>query len=150
MALKIPPLLLVLLFVGAAWLSSRAGFGWAWADAVRWGWLLGFGIAGFAVAFAGVQAFRRGQTTVNPTRPEKASCLIDGGIYQYTRNPMYLGFALALTGWGGYLADPLALAWVPLFIWYLTAFQIKPEERALTALFGDEYLSYCRTVRRWL
>ena len=44
----------------------------------------------------------------------------------------------------------LALLLVPVFIWYLTEFQIKPEERALTALFGDDYRAYCQKVRRWL
>lgn len=150
MALKVPPLLLVVLFAFAAWLLSYSGLGWNWEVPVQIGWLIGWSLVGFAFAFAGVWSFRRGNTTVDPTRPENASKLINSGIYQVTRNPMYVGFACALIGWGGYLSDPLALSLVPLFIWYLTRFQIKPEEQALTELFGQEYKDYCAQVRRWL
>ena len=89
-------------------------------------------------------------TTVDPTVPEKASTLINQGVYRLTRNPMYVGFACFLIGWAGYLADPLAFLLVPVFIWYLTQFQIKPEEQALSQLFGEEYQHYCQQVRRWL
>ncbi|MCL1038671.1 isoprenylcysteine carboxylmethyltransferase family protein [Shewanella corallii] len=150
MALKIPPLLLVLLFALAGWLLTWFGLGWHWDMPLRLGWLIGWGLGGLLFAFAGVLSFRRGNTTVDPTRPDKASKLINGGIYQRTRNPMYVGFASALVGWGGYLTDPLALLLVPVFIWYLTEFQIKPEEQALTELFGEEYQDYCHQVRRWL
>ena len=150
MALKIPPLLLVVLFVLAGWMLTWVGLGWHWDRLLRIGWLAVWGLGGFLFAFAGVMSFRHGNTTVDPTRPDKASKLISGGIYQRTRNPMYVGFVCALIGWGGYLSDPLALLLVPVFIWYLTEFQIKPEERALTALFGEEYLDYCHQVRRWL
>ncbi|WP_256261090.1 isoprenylcysteine carboxylmethyltransferase family protein [Shewanella sp. NIFS-20-20] len=63
---------------------------------------------------------------------------------------MYVGFVCALIGWGGYLADPLALLLVPVFVWYLTEWQIKAEEHALKQLFGEEYQAYCQQVRRWL
>jgi protein-S-isoprenylcysteine O-methyltransferase Ste14 len=106
--------------------------------------------AGVAVALVGVVAFRRSRTTVNPLRPETASSLVDTGIYRHTRNPMYLGMALALLGWGVYLSNPAALIGLFVFVAYMNRFQIGPEERALTALFGEAYAAYQARVRRWI
>jgi protein-S-isoprenylcysteine O-methyltransferase Ste14 len=106
--------------------------------------------AGAVIAMAGVAAFRKWQTTVNPLAPDRSSTLVATGIYRYSRNPMYLGFLLALAGWGVYLAN-WATAPLPfVFIACLTRFQIEPEERALSAKFGPQFEAYCRAVRRWL
>jgi len=72
------------------------------------------------------------------------------GIYRVTRNPMYLGMLLVLVGWAVFLANGLAVIAIALFPAYITRFQIKPEERALTALFGEQYASYSSRVRRWI
>ncbi len=88
---------------------------------------------------------------MNPTKPDQASVLITAGIYGISRNPMYLGFLALLIGWSLYLANAVALILVPIgFVAYMNRFQIAAEERALKALFGDEYVSYARRVRRWL
>jgi len=44
----------------------------------------------------------------------------------------------------------LALLAVPLFVLYINRFQINPEERVLSSLFGAEYAAYKEKVRRWL
>ncbi|MBI1891755.1 MAG: isoprenylcysteine carboxylmethyltransferase family protein [Burkholderiales bacterium] len=75
---------------------------------------------------------------------------VSGGVYRFTRNPMYLGLSLMLLGWSAYLANPLAVLFVPIFILYMNRFQIQPEERAMHALFGEEYACYTRQVRRWI
>lgn len=106
--------------------------------------------AGGAVAVPAVLRFRRHDTTVHPNRPEKTSTIVTTGIYRYTRNPMYLGLACLLTAWALWLGNIAALAGVPLFIAYMTRFQIKPEEGALRELFGDSYVEYTTTVRRWI
>ncbi|MGE8411437.1 MAG: methyltransferase family protein [Pseudomonas sp.] len=106
--------------------------------------------AGVSVALAGVVAFRRARTTINPLKPGSASALVTSGIYRVTRNPMYVGFALCLLAWGLYLASPLALLGVPGLVLYLNRWQIIPEERALELLFGDDFRGYRQRVRRWL
>jgi protein-S-isoprenylcysteine O-methyltransferase Ste14 len=112
--------------------------------------------AGFFILAAlgiGVEAlvrFRRAKTTVNPLKPEQASALVVGGIYRWTRNPMYLGMLLLLVGWAFILSSWAALAILPLFVIYLNRFQIGPEERALRARFGAEFDHYRERVRRWL
>ncbi len=63
---------------------------------------------------------------------------------------MYVGFALSLLAWACYLVSPLALLGVLGFVLYMNRFQIGPEERALTILFGSEFQVYQAQVRRWL
>jgi len=106
--------------------------------------------AGAGISLAGVVQFLRARTTVNPLQPSAASALVTGGVYRWTRNPMYLGMAAVLLGWAIYLSNLAALAMLPLFIFYMNRFQIGAEERALEAGFGDEFVRYRRRVRRWL
>jgi protein-S-isoprenylcysteine O-methyltransferase Ste14 len=63
---------------------------------------------------------------------------------------MYLGLCFLLVAWAIFLACPWALLGVLAFVLYMTRFQIGPEERVLSALFGEEYVAYKSTVRRWL
>ena len=109
-----------------------------------------FTLAGVLVAAAGVIEFRRAQTTVNPMAPEAASALVTRGVYRFSRNPMYLGFALALLGWAVFLSNAAALVGIVAYVWYLTRFQIVPEERMLEGKFGPAFETYRRSVRRWL
>lgn len=102
------------------------------------------------VGLAGVRAFARYETTVNPLRPERASRLVATGIYRYSRNPMYLSLLLALAAWATWLGSIAAACVVPLFAWAMNRWQIRPEERALAALFGEEFEAYRRRVPRWL
>lgn len=106
--------------------------------------------AGLLFVLAGGISFRRARTTVNPLKPEAASALVTSGIYRYTRNPMYVGFALWLLAWGLYLASPLVLLGVLGFVLYMNRLQIAPEERALGRLFGADFAAYRQRVRRWL
>ncbi|MDF3865344.1 isoprenylcysteine carboxylmethyltransferase family protein [Pseudomonas denitrificans (nom. rej.)] len=107
-------------------------------------------LAGVAVCLAGVASFRRARTTVNPLKPESASSLVVAGIYRHTRNPMYLGFTIALLGWCVFLGSALAVLGVAVFVLYIGRFQIRPEERALRELFGAEFEAFCGRVRRWV
>jgi len=107
-------------------------------------------VIGGLISLAGAIEFRRARTTTNPLKPLAASALVAGGIYRLTRNPMYLGFAVALLGWGVFLSNPASLAVLVPFVGYLNRFQIVPEEKALEFLFGGEFAAYRSKVRRWL
>jgi len=107
----------------------------------------GFGVI---VAILGVWAFRQAKTTVNPVTPEKASSVVTGGIYSYTRNPMYVGLTAVLVGWAIWLSVPLAIVGPAAFMLYMTRFQIIPEERVMSSKFGRDYDDYRKRVRRWL
>lgn len=147
---KIPPLLLMLAFAGAMY--GVATLGLAHFDSGNYGVTVAALLFCIGLVFCALAiiAFRRVDTTVNPTSPSSSSALVTSGIFRISRNPMYVAFLLFLLAWGLYLADALAIALALLFQRYLTAFQIKPEERALRRLFGDEYDAYLSRVRRWL
>jgi protein-S-isoprenylcysteine O-methyltransferase Ste14 len=104
---------------------------------------------GVAFDLAGLVAFHRARTTVNPLRPDRATSLVTGGVYRVTRNPMYVGMALLLAAWAVWLASPWALLVVAGFVLYITRFQIEPEERVLRQRF-PEFEAYAARVRRWL
>lgn len=95
-------------------------------------------------------AFLRSSTTVTSVKPQKASTLVVGGLYRVSHNPMYLGMLILLIGWALWLGNPASLLLLPMFVIYLTVFQIKPEEAALSEKFGVDHDAYRRRVRRWL
>lgn len=114
---------------------------------------LAAGIAGTVTAAVGITAlaqFSRHETTFDPETPELASALVTDGIYGYTRNPMYLALTGALVTHAVWLGSLRAIPPVAALAVVLTAFQIRPEERALEQIFGDEYRDYMNQVPRWL
>ena len=79
---------------------------------------------GQGISIAGMVAFRRAKTTVNPIKASLASSLVIRGVYRYTRNPMYVGLLLTLLAWAVFLANPPAALWVVVYVLYITRFQI--------------------------
>ena len=94
--------------------------------------------------------FRKAKTTVNPLQPQSATSLVVSGVFSLSRNPMYVGVAFILLAWSMYLGSSWALLGVVGFVIFINQFQIVPEERAMLALFGEEFVSYSKKVRRWL
>ena len=108
-------------------------------------------IVGFCIIALGMLEFHKAKTSVNPLKLDKSSTVVNSGIYRFTRNPMYLGLVILLIAFCVKLGDVFGLIFiVPLFIWYMTMLQIKPEEEAMSKLFGAEYEIYKGKVRRWL
>lgn len=92
--------------------------------------------------------FRR--TGQDPAPWESSPELIAEGIYRFTRNPMYLGMGLLQAGLGVALLDGWAVALVPLSWLVIYLIAIRHEEAYLERKFGESYLTYKRSVRRWL
>ena len=148
--LRIPPLVLVAAAGLGMWLlrDTMPDLRFAFAGQTFAAAALAF--IGLLFSLAGVLAFRRAHTTTNPMTPVATSSLVTSGLYQRSRNPMYVGFVLLLLAWAVFLGNPLTVLVIGVFIWYLTRFQIIPEERALRSMFGAEYERYCQDVRRWI
>lgn len=107
-------------------------------------------IMGIAIILAAILTFRRLQTTVNPLQPTKATSLAISGIFRLSRNPMYLGMLLILMAVSLASGAVAGLLLLPVFIAYITFFQILPEEQAMRELFSDQYADYCKKIRRWI
>jgi protein-S-isoprenylcysteine O-methyltransferase Ste14 len=148
--LRIPPVVVVVITGLLMWIVSskvsRLDFALPFKSVVS----AALAVAGMAISLWGVMEFRRAGTTVNPMKPRSSSSLVKCGIYRRTRNPMYVGFFLILTGWAVWLANAAAFALLPVFVLYMSQFQIRAEERALDLIFGAEFRSYCSKVRRWI
>ncbi len=148
--LKVPPVALVLITAALMWLAAQLVPGFDFTFPPRIFIAAGFVLIGIVVSALGVVHFRRLGTTVNPIAPQSASSLAVSGIYGRTRNPMYLGFLFVLLGWAVFLSNAFSFLFLPAFVAYMNRFQIRPEERALSQLFGEQFSDYTSKVRRWL
>ncbi|PMH42622.1 hypothetical protein BCU68_13560 [Vibrio sp. 10N.286.49.B3] len=108
------------------------------------------GVIGVGVMFSGFFECRKARTTVHPQLKHETTTLVQSGIYQYSRNPMYLGMLCVLIAFGVYIQSIASFLICPVFISYINRYQIKPEEKHLAHLFDDEYVAYKNKVRRWL
>ncbi len=144
-----PPLLVVLTGVAMAVIAR-------FTPAIEIGSNVRFAIGGIAIALGllvvvlGARTFWRHETTIDPVDLERASALVTGGVFRYSRNPMYLGFTAALVGWAVCLAAPWALVGLAGFVLFTHRFQIIPEERVMRAKFDQAYDDYRAQVRRWV
>ena len=105
-----------------------------------------------AVAFGlfiwSVPLFKSHGTPVKPHAPTTA--IIKTGPYRFSRNPIYLSMALLHFGialWNGTWWMLVTLA---VTLWFTTKFVIEREEAYLERRFGEEYVSYKASVRRWI
>ena len=103
---------------------------------------------GAALPASAVGLFRRRGTSVVPVRP--ATALVTSGPYRFTRNPMYVGFALVHAGLALRRRSTWALLMLAPVLAAVHSLVVAREERYLEATFGDEYRRYKREVRRWL
>jgi protein-S-isoprenylcysteine O-methyltransferase Ste14 len=92
--------------------------------------------------------FLRAKTQVEPWHP--TSAIIQGGIYRYSRNPIYLAFCITAIGAAFIMDSWWGLIVVAPLVYLLQLLVIHKEEIYLEAKFGDSYLDYKRRVRRWL
>ena len=143
-----------IIYGGAAVVAGIVSWLSAWPFEPTAGWFF-IRIAGVCLIFAGIAllmaaaaGFNRAKTPMPPTAPTKA--LVFGGIYRFTRNPMYLGMTSILAGLGLALDQLWFLIAVPLALFAVTKLAIEREEAYLARRFGAPYLEYKTKVRRWL
>lgn len=97
--LKVPPVVVVVVTAALMWLVSRTVPAFDFVFLARDVLAVTLAVAGAIIVLSGAASFRRARTTFNPMKPESTSSLVLSGIYKVSRNPMYLGFLLALFGW---------------------------------------------------
>jgi protein-S-isoprenylcysteine O-methyltransferase Ste14 len=105
-------------------------------------------IVGFLIMMTAWNSFRRLGTTINTF--DQPGSLVVGGLYRYSRNPMYLGFALILAGAAWLFGSLSSLLPVLLFVAISDRWYIAFEEQQMHSRFGAAYAAYQGRVRRWL
>jgi len=146
----IPPPIVLLLFGIAMWFVAHSEFAYPVAIPYALAVAIVIAAAGITVGAIAIRQFSAAKTTVNPLHPEKATSLVDSGIFAKTRNPMYVGLFLDLSAWAIWLQSMSNLLLLLAFVLYITYLQIKPEEAAMRKVFGQTYADYCERVRRWI
>ena len=109
---------------------------------------IAFMVLGFAIILLAARSFRKNKTTIIPDG--QPSALMEGGLFAYSRNPIYLAMAVLLIGSGLAIGHIWALIVVPIFILLVQHIWIVKEEENLEAEFGQIYRNYKMRVRRWL
>ncbi len=107
-------------------------------------------LLGLITTILAIRLFRKHKTTVNPLRPEETTTLVTTGIFSKTRNPMYLGLFFVVSSTILFFGSWFGVVTLIFFVWYLSKFQIIPEEEAMEKLFGDKYNEYRQNIRRWI
>ena len=136
------------------WLAAFAVLAWASGQIlplpVPYGAVIGWGLilAGALMMATAAAQMVLGRTTFIPRRDPDA--MVTEGVFALTRNPIYLGDALVLTGVCLVSDAPAALVLVPVFMWIITQRFILDEEARLRRRFGTEFERYAARVRRWL
>ena len=161
-----PPPLIYIGFVLLGWAILQLAATPAVASAIgpdAAGWLgLGFGletptrrmvalpliIGGLLLDGAAAGYFRRIGTAVEPWKP--STVLATDGLYRFSRNPIYLGFAITYAGLAVAMDSVLVLLLLIPCLWVVDRLVIRREERYLAAKFGADYDAYRVRVRRWL
>jgi protein-S-isoprenylcysteine O-methyltransferase Ste14 len=105
-------------------------------------------ILGTTLVVMARREFRRHDQPIDPGHPTRK--IVTAGVFSISRNPLYLGGISVLLG----LALVFNLPWV-IFLLLLALVAchyilIAPEERYLTAKFGEEYRAYAEKVHRWI
>ena len=108
-----------------------------------------FLISGLIIILISFQIFKKEKTTINPIKIEKASSLVTSGIFKYSRNPMYFGMVLILISTATKFNFYGGILMIVIFVFYITYFQILPEEKAMLKLFGKDFINYKNKTRRW-
>jgi protein-S-isoprenylcysteine O-methyltransferase Ste14 len=113
-------------------------------------WILGALIlaAGIALNISGFITQKRAGTDPIPFNP--STRIVAHGLYRFSRNPMYIGFASCTLGLAIVVDSAWILLAVPIGLVLIDRIVITREERYLERKFGEEYLNYKRRVRRWI
>jgi protein-S-isoprenylcysteine O-methyltransferase Ste14 len=108
----------------------------------------GLSFIGGSTALRAQFRMKQSGTNVSPLQP--TSSIVVDGVFERSRNPIYVGGLALYVG----IAFAFAIDWA--FIFFAPGFAVlhhgvvRPEERYLEQKFGDRYLRYAAKVPRYL
>ena len=95
-----------------------------------------------------VREFRKARTPIRTRKP--VTVVITTGPYRFSRNPIYLSFTLLQFGLGMWANSTWLVGMLIPALLLMSYGVIAREERYMARKFGDEYLRYRASVRRWI
>jgi protein-S-isoprenylcysteine O-methyltransferase Ste14 len=112
--------------------------------------ILGWALLSGGVLLAGWfrQTMRDADAPIRTDKPVPR--LATGGPFRYTRNPGYLSLAMIYAGVAVRRNALWAILLLPAVLLVIQREVIGREERYLERTFGEEYLHYKTSVRRWI
>jgi protein-S-isoprenylcysteine O-methyltransferase Ste14 len=105
-------------------------------------------LAGIGLDVAAMREMRRHRANILPHRA--ATALVTSGPFALSRNPIYLGNTLVLTGAALLFSSLWLLLAAAAAAWAVTALAIRREEAHLAAQFGDAWTAYTERTPRWI
>jgi protein-S-isoprenylcysteine O-methyltransferase Ste14 len=137
-------------------IGTIAGFGLNWLfplpfvpSSLPRAWIgLVLFLAGIFLAAWSVRTFRKAHTNILTSQP--ASAIVTTGPYGFSRNPIYVGMFLGLSGFAIAFNTLWFLAVLVAMVFVIRFGVIAREEIYLESKFGARYLDYKARVRRWL
>ena len=103
---------------------------------------------GLGMAFWGSRLFKKLGTNIMTFA--EPGVMVTGGLYKFSRNPMYLGFVIALLGVAIlFQGSIISFAVVLVFFVVSDRWYIRYEEAEMLKKFGQQYEEYCAHTRRW-
>ncbi|WP_286691480.1 MULTISPECIES: methyltransferase family protein [unclassified Brevundimonas] len=154
----VPPPLIYFAFLGLGWALDRYGvqiglpagedISLGLGTELRRGIALALILGGLLLDGMAAGLFRRLGTAVEPWKPSTA--LATEGPYRFSRNPIYVGFAITYAGLAVAMDSPVALLMLIPCLVVIDWAVIRKEEAYLARTFGAEYDAYRNRVRRWL
>lgn len=144
--IDIPPVWLALA-VFFLWMQARFAGGLDTGPLGLWGGRVLITL-GLGLMAAALWEFYRARTT--PIPHQMPDAMIASGIFGRTRNPIYLGDALILAGFGLSFGALSLVLILPGFVWLIDRRFIRAEEERLARSFPDSFPAYKSSVRRWI
>jgi protein-S-isoprenylcysteine O-methyltransferase Ste14 len=142
-----PPLWALLLMAATYGLSLAPGLGAALPQTRPIGLIVI--VAALALMFVAMAQFRLANTQVLPNSPTN-NALVTGGVFAFTRNPMYLGMVLFCVG-GAFWLERATMLVSPVLMFAVANWVFIPfEEAKMRRQFGDRFDAYAQRVRRWI
>ena len=105
-------------------------------------------VGGLWLSILGSNKFEEVQTEIKTF--DDPDVLVTDGVFRYTRNPMYLGFVIALLGVALLFGSLPTFIVVAVYFVITDRWYIQYEEQAMARVFGEEYRQYKKRTRRWL
>ena len=147
----LPPPLIYLTGLGTGFALDRWWLAMPIVDQSRETWIhlhaFALGLVAVWLLASSLRSFRRSRNDPRPWREDSA--LVEDRLYRHTRNPMYLGMALAYATVAMMFNALWPLLLLVPVLGVVRYYVIAREERYLTQRFGASYLDYCTRVPRW-